>query len=133
MFNSVSNLKYIIIIKSSIERVSMYCLKIFPIKPYWARLMVTYRKNKCRTWRHLVFHKQLFVLAFTLLISNTAACLASRLTRSLALTAAAVLCALAEILCFKSLDFHYIRPPNILISSYYNTTLSFRQWIFCLS
>ena len=48
-----------------------------------------------------------FLLALALLISNTAAGLASRLTRGLALAAAAVLSAVAEVTSLNSLDvFH---------------------------
>ncbi len=49
----------------------------------------------------------LLVAVLTLLISNAAACLASRLAGGLALAATAVLCALAHVTGFKSLDsFH---------------------------
>ena len=48
------------------------------------------------------------LLALALLISNTAAGLASRLARGLALAASAVLSALAKILCFNSLDVFHI-------------------------
>ena len=44
------------------------------------------------------------LLALALLISNTAAGLASRLARGLALAASTVLCALAKVLRFNSLD-----------------------------
>ena len=43
-------------------------------------------------------------LVFALLVSNTAAGLTSRLARGLALTASAVLSALAKVLGFNSLD-----------------------------
>ena len=43
-----------------------------------------------------------------LLVSDAAACLASRLARGLAFAASAVLCAVAEVASFKSFDmFHY--------------------------
>ena len=45
-----------------------------------------------------------FLLALALLVSNTAAGLASRLAGSLALAASAVLCALAKVLGLDSLD-----------------------------
>ena len=45
-----------------------------------------------------------FLSAFALLIGNTAAGLASRLARGLAFAAAAVLCAVAKVASFKSLD-----------------------------
>jgi len=55
-------------------------------------------------WRHFVF---LFLGVLALLISNTATCLASRLARSLAFAATAVLCAVAKITSFDGLDmFH---------------------------
>ena len=47
-----------------------------------------------------------FLLVFALLICNAAAGLASGLARGLALTAAAVLCAFAQVLGFQSLDLH---------------------------
>ena len=46
------------------------------------------------------------LLVFALLVSNTAAGLASRLAGGLALTAAAVLSAVAQVLGFQSLDLH---------------------------
>jgi len=46
----------------------------------------------------------LFLLLFALLICNAAACLASGLARSLALAAAALLCAFAEAACFNGLN-----------------------------
>jgi hypothetical protein len=45
-----------------------------------------------------------FLLALALLVSNTAAGLASRLARGLAFAASTVLCALAKVLSFNSLD-----------------------------
>jgi hypothetical protein len=46
-------------------------------------------------------------LVLALLVSDTAACLASRLARGLALTATAVLCAFAKVTSFNSFDmFH---------------------------
>ena len=53
-------------------------------------------------------HKLLVILVFALLIRNTAAGLASGLTRGLALTATAVLRALAKILRFQSLNMLHI-------------------------
>ena len=53
-----------------------------------------------------VIDKLLILLVLALLVSNAAAGLASRLAGGLALAAAAVLCALAEVLGFKSLDSH---------------------------
>ena len=51
-------------------------------------------------------------LVFALLVSNSAAGLASRLAGSLALAASAVLCAVAQISGFQSLNmFHDEIPP----------------------
>ena len=47
-------------------------------------------------------------LALALLVSDTAAGLASRLARGLALAASTVLCALAKVLGFNSLDVFHI-------------------------
>ena len=58
-----------------------------------------------------VQNKLFFYFVFTLLICNTAACLTSRLTGSLAFAATAVLSAFAKILCFNCLNFHIIYPP----------------------
>ena len=56
----------------------------------------------------------LFVLlVLALLICDTAAGLACRLAGSLALTAAALLCALTKVLGFQSLDHHIDNPPNL--------------------
>ena len=55
----------------------------------------------------------LLLLALALLVSDTAAGLASGLAGSLALAAATVLCALAEILGFQGLDHHSLNPPKI--------------------
>jgi len=53
--------------------------------------------------------RQLFIAVFALLVSDTAACLASRLARCLALTAAAILCAFAKVTCLNCLDmFHFV-------------------------
>ena len=52
-----------------------------------------------------------FLLAFALLICNTAAGLASRLAGGLALAASAVLC--AKVLCLDSLDMLHNKPPYI--------------------
>ena len=51
--------------------------------------------------------------ALALLVSNTAAGLASRLAGSLALAATAILCALAKVTSLNCLDmFHNKLPPN---------------------
>jgi hypothetical protein len=52
-----------------------------------------------------------FLLAFALLICNTAAGLASRLAGGLALAASAVLCALAKVLGFNSFNMLHNKPP----------------------
>ena len=63
-------------------------------------------------------------LGFALLVGNTAAGLASGLARSLALTAATVLCALAQITSFDSLNvFHVIHPTLYFLSANYDTTI----------
>ena len=53
-----------------------------------------------------------FLFAFTLLICNTAAGLASRLAGSLALAASALFSAFTKVLCFDSLDVLHNLPPN---------------------
>jgi hypothetical protein len=59
---------------------------------------------------------KLFIVVFALLVSDTAACLASGLARCLALTATTVLCALAKVICLDCLDmFHCINLRNILV------------------
>ena len=67
------------------------------------RFVVTLKKAAYKT----AFLEEL-LLALALLVSNTAAGLASRLARGLALTASAVLSALAKILGFNSLDVFHI-------------------------
>ena len=78
-------------------------------------------------WRHFSFSELLFFLVvFALLICNAAAGLTSGLARGLALTAAAVLCAVAEITSVDSLNvFHYrfLRIEMIFLP-YYVTTHS---------
>ena len=52
-----------------------------------------------------IFSKHLFAFGiFALLVGNAAARLASRLARGLALTATAILCALAKVLGIQSLN-----------------------------
>ena len=54
-------------------------------------------------------HQELLLGVFALLVSDAAAGLASGLARSLAFAAATVLCAVAEVASFESLDmFHFI-------------------------
>ena len=54
-----------------------------------------------------------FLCVFALLVSDTTACLASRLARCLAFAATAILCALAKVSRIQSFDmFHGIYPPN---------------------
>ena len=73
------------------------------------------RHKKCAADLSGLRHFRL-LLAFALLVSDTAAGLASRLAGCLAFAAAAVLCALAEILCLKSLDtLHFSILPKIII------------------
>ncbi len=78
-------------------------------------LPVFYSYEKCRrecggiqsfVQKASLYGKKLLVIlcVFALLICDTAACLTSRLAGCLAFAAAAVLCALAEILCFKCLN-----------------------------
>ena len=57
-----------------------------------------------------------FLLAFALLICNTAAGLASGLAGSLALAATTVLCALAKILGLDSLDVLHKMPPKCVFT-----------------
>ena len=63
-----------------------------------------------------IFREQLlaFLLGLALLVSNAAAGLASRLAGGLAFAASAVLCALAKILGFDSLNVLHNKPPNII-------------------
>ena len=71
--------------------------------------------------RHFYRNKLLLVLA--LLVSDTAAGLASGLARGLALTAATLLCALAKVLGFDSLDvFHNEHLHNSLFACDYCIT-----------
>ena len=58
-----------------------------------------------------VIQKLLILCVFALLVSNAAACFASRLTRSLALAATAALSGLTKIFGIKSFDCHdkYLR------------------------
>jgi hypothetical protein len=62
----------------------------------------------------------LFILlfAFALLIGNAAAGFASRLAGSLALTAAAVLCAFAQILSIQRLNTSHFGNPQSFIICY---------------
>ena len=57
-------------------------------------------------------------LVFALLVSDTAAGLTSGLARGLALAATAVLCALAKVLGFKSLDTLHICVLRIIFLNY---------------
>ena len=71
--------------------------------------------------RHFQEARLLALSVLALLVSDTAAGLASRLARGLALAAAALLCAFAKVTSFNSFDmFHSKKPPNILMT-YYNT------------
>ena len=55
-------------------------------------------------------------LVFTLLVSNSAAGLASGLAGSLALTATAILCAFAKVTSFDCFDmFHFGLPPISIV------------------
>ena len=72
-------------------------------------------------------------LAFALLVCNTAAGLASGLAGSLALAATAILCALAKILGFNSLDvLHYGILRNVITLELYHIkkTMSIVNLIF---
>jgi hypothetical protein len=61
----------------------------------------------------------LFLGVLALLVSDAAAGLASRLARGLALTATAVLCALAKVASFNGLNMlHNGKPPNKEFTSY---------------
>ena len=61
----------------------------------------------------------LFLGVLALLVSDAAAGLASRLARGLALAAAAVLCALAQVASFNSLNMlHNGNPPNNEFTTY---------------
>ena len=55
----------------------------------------------------------LLALVLALLVSDAAAGLASRLAGSLALAASAVLCAVAKVAGFESLDMFHNEPPKI--------------------
>ncbi len=66
----------------------------------------------------------LALLGFALLIGNAAAGLASGLARGLALTTTAVLCTLAQVTSFDSLNvFHVIHPTLYFLSANYDTTI----------
>ena len=61
------------------------------------------------------FLSVLLLFAFALLVSDTAACLASGLARCLAFAATTVLCALAKILSFNCFDmFHNNTSKRII-------------------
>ena len=63
--------------------------------------------------------RKLFLGVLALLVSDTAAGLASRLARGLALAATAVLCALAQVASFNGLNMlHNGKPPNKEFTSY---------------
>ena len=53
------------------------------------------------------------LLVLALLVSDTAACLASGLAGCLTFAAATVLCTVAEIASFKGLDMFHNEPPKI--------------------
>jgi O-antigen ligase len=76
---------------------------------------VPYHHKKCRPLQAAFLESKLlaFLLAFALLVSNAAAGLASRLAGGLAFAASAVLCALAKVLGFDSLDMLHNKPPTI--------------------
>ena len=64
-------------------------------------------------------NNQLFLGVLALLVSDTAAGLASRLARGLAFAATAVLCAFAKVTSFDGLDmFHNRKPPNRKFTPY---------------
>ena len=68
-----------------------------------------------------IFTKKLlaFLGVFALLVSNTAAGLASGLAGSLAFAATAVLCAFAKVTSFNGLDmFHDRKPPSNKFTPY---------------
>ena len=63
--------------------------------------------------------RKLFLGVLALLVSDTAAGLASRLARGLALAATAVLCAFAKVASFNGLDmFHNRKPPSNKFTPY---------------
>ena len=64
-------------------------------------------------------NNQLFLGVLALLVSDTAAGLASRLARGLAFAATAVLCAFAKVTSFDGLDmFHNRKPPSNKFTRY---------------
>ena len=64
-------------------------------------------------------NNQLFLGVLALLVSDTAAGLASRLARGLAFAATAVLCAFAKVTSFDGLDmFHNRKPPSNKFTPY---------------
>ena len=64
-------------------------------------------------------NNQLFLGVLALLVSDTAAGLASRLARGLAFAATAVLCAFAKVTSFNGLDmFHNRKPPSNKFTPY---------------
>jgi hypothetical protein len=65
--------------------------------------------------RPAAFHLQTLLLVLALLIGNTAAGLAGRLAGSLALAAAALLCALAQITGLNGLDVFHNRYLHLKI------------------
>ena len=107
-FYDVTNIRQIIKNEPSRSR----CLKL-----YYIRLIYTdvpflpplgqNTKNAARTRTAPEIPTELLVSLFALLICNTAACFACRLTRGLAFAAAAVLSTLAKVASLKSLNsFH---------------------------
>ena len=63
--------------------------------------------------------EKLLLSVLALLVSDTAAGLASRLARGLAFAATAVLCALAKVASFDGLNMlHNRKPPNGKFTSY---------------
>ena len=65
-------------------------------------------------------------LVFTLLVSNTAAGLASGLAGSLAFAASAILCALAKVLGFDSFDVLHNKPPSSIYKLRLNYSINFK-------
>ena len=63
--------------------------------------------------------RKLFLCVLALLVSDTAAGLASRLARGLAFAATAVLCAFTKVTSFDGLDmFHNRKPPSNKFTPY---------------
>ena len=98
-----------------------------PHSEFLILMWLSRRIKKLFAYRQTVFClcALLFVAIFALLVSDTTACLASRLARGLALTATTVLCAFAKVCCVKSLNmFHFLFLRDVYLHKKYIITLT---------